>query len=154
MRGQVRFEIKRLVAPKPEAVFAVVSDILRWPLTIRSVQSIELLTPGPLEKGTRFRETRTLFGRTTTQDMEIADFEPPRRLRIIPYDPDLRYELDHIIDALGGGSRLLMVFRSRPQTIAGKGLLPLMSPFLEIRLRDELEQDMDDLTAAVGALAS
>jgi hypothetical protein len=83
-----------------------------------------------------------------------VDFEPPRRLRIIPYDPDLRYELDHIIDAIGGGSRLLMVFRSRPQTIAGKGLLPLMSPFLEIRLRDELEQDMDDLTAAVGALAS
>ena len=125
MRSQVRFEVKRLVAPRPQADFAVVSDILRWPLTIRSVQGIELLTPGPLEKGRRFRETRTLLGRTKTQDMEIADFEPPRRLRIISHDPDLLYELDHIIDAVGGGSRLLMVFRSRPQTIAGKGLLPL-----------------------------
>jgi hypothetical protein len=48
----------------------------------------------------------------------------------------------------------LVVFRSKPQTIAGKGLLPLMSPFMEIRLRDEPEQDMDDLVAAVRALAS
>ena len=99
MRSQVRFEVKRLVAPRPQAVFAVVSDILRWPLIIRSGKAIELLTPGPLEKGTRF-ETRTLFGRTKTQDMEIADFEPPRRLRIIPHDPDLLYALDYIIDAV------------------------------------------------------
>lgn len=52
--------------------------------------------------------------------MEIADFAPPRRLRIIPHDPDLLYALDYVIDAVSGSSRLLMVFRSRPQTTANK----------------------------------
>ena len=100
MRRQISFEVMRLVASRPHAVFAVVaSDIVRWPLIINSVQGIEVLTPEPLEKG--------------------------------------------------GGSRLLTIFRIKPRTIAGKGLLPLVSPFMEIRLRDELEQDMDDLAAAV-----
>ncbi len=153
MTNQVSFELERQVARKPKAVFEVVSDISGWPQTIRSVQAVELLTPWPPKKGTRFRVTRALFGRTTTHDMEIAEFAPPRRMRIVSSDPDLLYELDHIIDAAGGGSRFLMVFGSKQQAVEGKGPPPLMSPFLQSRLRDELEQDMDDLVAAVRALA-
>src|SRR5207247_1177500 len=39
---------------------------------------------------------------------------------------DLHYELDHVIDAVyGGGCRMMLIFRSRPATPAGRALQPL-----------------------------
>ena len=156
MRKKLRFDVERFVAAEPETVFATVADIPDWPSVLTSVEAIEILTPGPLRPGTRFRETRTMFGRTSTQEMEIVatrsfpvEIEIPNRLRIASQNPDLLYELDHIIDAVEGGSRLMLVFRSKAISLAGEGLLPLASPFLEIRLRDELEQDLHEFASAV-----
>ena len=96
-----------------------------------------------------------MFGRDTTQDLEIATVERPRRLCILVDHPDLHYELDHVIDAVyGGGTRLMLIFRSRPATSAGRALQPLVTPFMEITLRDELEQDLSDLATAVSQQAA
>jgi hypothetical protein len=65
------------------------------------------------------------------------------------------YELDHVIDAIyGGGCRILLIFRSRPGTPAGRAVQPFLSPFMGITLRDELEQDLADLAAAISRQAS
>jgi hypothetical protein len=94
-----------------------------------------------------------MFGREVTQQLEIATIEHPHRLRLLADHADLHYELDHLIDAVyGGGCRMMLIFRSRPATPAGRALQPLMSPFMEITLRDELEQDLSDLATAVSAV--
>ena len=91
-----------------------------------------------------------MFGRDLTQELEIATIECPHRLRLLADHQDLLYELDHVIDAVyGGGGRMMLIFRSRPATPAGRALQFLMSPFMEITLRDELEQDLSDLATAV-----
>jgi hypothetical protein len=41
-----------------------------------------------------------------------------------------------------------MIFRSRPETPTGRGLQDFVAPFIEIKLRDDLEQDLSDLAAA------
>jgi hypothetical protein len=85
--------------------------------------------------------------------LEVATFERPHRLCLLADHPDLHYELDHLLDAVyGGGCRMMLIFRSRPATPAGRALQPLMSPFVEITLRDELEQDLSDLVTAVSAV--
>ena len=146
---RVQIDLERLIAALPPAVFAIVADVASWPLIINSVRSIELLTNRPIRVGTKFRETRIILGRETTFEMEVADLEPPRRLLTITSDRDLHYEFDHIIDAVSsGGSRLSLIFRSKPTSVAGRGLSSLMSPFMEIGLRDELERDLSDLAAA------
>jgi hypothetical protein len=64
--------------------------------------------------------------------------------------PDLHYELDHVIDAVyGGGCRIMLIFRSTPATTARPRAAAADDSFLEIRLRDELEQDLSELAAAV-----
>ena len=91
-----------------------------------------------------------MFGRDVTQELEIATIERPHRLRLLADHPDLHYELDHVIDAVyGSGCRVMLIFRSRPATPAGRALQFLMSPFMEITLRDELEQDLSDLATAI-----
>ncbi len=91
-----------------------------------------------------------LFHRNLTHQYEVAAIEPPHRLRLFAQHPDLPYELDHLIDAVtGGGSRLTLAFRSRPETTAERSFEPLVSPLIWIILRDELEHDLSDFAAAI-----
>jgi hypothetical protein len=146
----VQIELAKTVATQPAAAFAVLADIVDWPQIISSIRNVELLTPGPIRAGTRLREDRIVFGHEATQDLEVETIERPHRLRLLVEHPDLHYELDHLIDGIyGGGCRLMLIFRSRPRTAPGETLQPLMTPFMEIALRDELEQDLSDLAAAL-----
>ena len=146
----VQIDLMRTVAARPAEAFETVADVMEWPLIIGSVRSVELLTPGPVDEGSQLRVSRFLFGRETTQQLEVAGLEPPRRLLLFVEDPDIHFELDHVIDGVfGGGSRIMLIFRSRPKTQVGKAAHPFMSPFMEITLRDELEEDLLDLATAV-----
>jgi hypothetical protein len=148
----VQIELAKTVAAQPAAAFATVANVTDWPQIIDSIKRIELLTPGPIRVGTRLREDRIMFGRDITQDMQVATLERPHRLRLFAEHPDLHYEVDYLIDAVyGGGSRIMLVFRSRPETPAGRTLHPFMTPLMGITLRDELERDLSDLASAVTA---
>jgi hypothetical protein len=84
-----------------------------------------VLTPGPIRAGTRLRDDRIMFGRDSIQVMQVATIERPHRLRLFIEHPDLHYELDHLIDAVyGGGCRISLVFRSRPETPARGAVHP------------------------------
>jgi hypothetical protein len=144
----MQIEVARTVAARPATIFATVADIVNWPVLIRSVRAIELLTPRPIRVGTRLRQTRVVMGHETTDELEVVTIERPRRLRLVGETRGMHYELDHVIDALSVGSRLMMIFRSRPETPTGRGLQDFIAPFMEIKLRDDLEQDLNDLAAA------
>jgi hypothetical protein len=45
----------------------------------------------------------------------------------------------------------MLVFRTRSGTSIGRPLYSVISPIIEIKLRDELEQDLADLAAAISA---
>ena len=146
----MQIELAKTVAAKPAAAFAIVSNVVDWPEIISSISSIEVLTPGPIHAGTRLREDRIMFGVKSIHELEIAALDRPHRLRLLVSHPDLHYELDHLIDAVYGGScRMMLIFRSSPVTPVGGALQPLMAPFMGVTLRDELEQDLSDLATAV-----
>jgi hypothetical protein len=147
----MQIALARTVAAHPLMAFETVADIVEWPQMIRSIRSVELLTPGRVRVGTRLREQRIMFGHETTEEMRIAEIERPRRLRLVAEKREINYELDHLIDSLGIGSRLMLVFRTRSGTSSGRALLSVISPLMEIKLRDELEQDLADLAAAISA---
>jgi hypothetical protein len=151
----MQISLSRTVAARPPAAFAILADIAKWPAIIGSVRDVELLTPGPVRVGTGLRILRIMFGRETTEEMEIVEMERPHRLRLAADNHDLHYERDHIVDAVrSAGSRLTLIYRSKPSTQVGRALLPLITPVMEINLRDELEQDLADLAAAISAMSS
>jgi hypothetical protein len=151
----MQIELAKAVAAQPKDAFTIVANVVDWPQIIRSITGIEVLTPGPVRAGTQLREHRIMFGRHGAQELEVAAIERPHRLRLWADDPDLAYELDHMIDAIfGGGCRITLAFRSRPVSQVGWAAQPFMAPFMEITLRDELEQDLSDLAAAVSRQAS
>jgi hypothetical protein len=146
----MKIEVKRYLDAPPAEIFAIVSDLESWPEIIRSVQRMELLTDGPLGQGTKLRETRVIFSRTSVHDLEIADLDRPHRLRLLVANPEIHYELDHLIDRVFGSStRVLMILHAQPESSVGHAVHPFTTPFMEITVRDELERDLIDLVAAV-----
>ncbi|MET1022462.1 MAG: SRPBCC family protein, partial [Arthrobacter sp.] len=61
-----------------EKVWAVISDIPGSAVTLSGIDSIQMLSDGPYGEGTRWKETRTMMGRSETVEMWVSQAEPPR----------------------------------------------------------------------------
>ena len=62
---------ERFVTRPVEDVFAVFTDLHRAAERIRGIERLEVLTDGPVGKGTRFRETRIMFRREATEEHRV-----------------------------------------------------------------------------------
>jgi len=124
---------------------------MNWPRIIGSVTAIELLTRGRVRVGTRVRLIRIMYGHQMTEELEVETFERPRGLRLVGENRGMHYERDHVIDALHVGSRLMLIFRNKPETERARATQELyyaLHADMQINLRDELERDLLDLATA------
>ncbi len=131
----------------PETVFALGTDLANAPGRVKGIVKLELLTPGPVGVGTRFRETRVMFGKEATEEMTISAFDPPRSYETkarscgAEYHSILRFVPD------GGGTRVDVEFRMRAVSFFAKLLTPLAF-LMKGMLRKCLDQDMEDIKKA------
>jgi len=72
-----KFSMGEHIDAPSEVVFSVASDFHHAAENIHGIESLEVLTDGPIGVGTRFRETRLMFGKTATEEMEITAFDVP-----------------------------------------------------------------------------
>lgn len=79
----IRFELSETIAAPPERVFAVMTDIPAAAQWMPGFVRIERLTGGEFGPGTRFRETRRMYGHEATEEFEVAAMEPPRALEFV-----------------------------------------------------------------------
>lgn len=56
----------------PERAFAAFADFPHAARSVSGIERIEMLTDGPVGAGTRFRETRIMFGREATEEMKVT----------------------------------------------------------------------------------
>lgn len=141
--------IERLIAASPERTFEVFSDLEGAKDTIGAITKLELLTPGPVGKGTRWRETRLMFGREATEEMWIDAFDPPRQYSVAAESGGAHYltTFDFLPDD-SGGTNVKMVFGAEPVNLVAKVMGTLMGPLMAGAMQKALEKDMDELKAA------
>jgi carbon monoxide dehydrogenase subunit G len=72
----MQMKLGRTVNAPIAEVFDVFADFNNVAERVDGIQRVELLTDGPIQAGTRFRETRIMFGRESTEEMEITEFKP------------------------------------------------------------------------------
>jgi len=143
-------EAQGRVGASAAEVFSIVADVESWPQILRSVESIRLLTGRPVGNGVRLSEARIIFGELRRHEMEIVEFQAPRRLRLRVDDPDINFQLDHIVDAVSGmGTQLTLMFRTRLTSLAERAAHPFLRPALFPVVQRELERDVADLLGAV-----
>lgn len=146
-----RIGLTQFIDASPETVWAVVSDIGSAAGTLSGVDAIELLTDGPYGVGTRWRETRTMFGMKDTMEMEVAESEPGRRTVVLSPIGDLLYRTEFTLRPRRmSGTELTMTFSAdhSPYTGVKAVTAALLARVGLGATQRSMEQDLLDIAEA------
>jgi hypothetical protein len=147
----------RRVSSSSDEVFALMSDFPNAPSRISGITRVEMLTEGRVGKGTRFRETRTMFGREQTETMEVVEWNPPSHYVLQANSCGCLYRFKVSCTPDGNGTMVQMTFQATPLTFMAKLFSPL-GKLMSGMCRKAMEKDLNDiersLNGPVGQLAS
>ena len=134
----VRIELTIDVARPAEEVFAHLVDLDRIPEWQES--AVESRADEPLAEGVRIFECRRALGREVHSELEVTEFDRPRRLMLKALNGPVRFTVDPRLAEADGGTRLTVVAEGK----AG-GLMRLGEPMLARTVEAEMRKDFERL---------
>ena len=107
----MRFEKAIEIDASPQRVWDVLSDIAAWPQRIQTVDTVELLTPPPIAKGSRVRLRQPKLPEGT---WDITVWEAPAYFEWTQRESGVTNVAGHRVEALGEGrARLTLTLDMR-----------------------------------------
>lgn len=146
--------VSRSVAAPQGVLFDTMTDLDNADERIEGIQSVDILTEGPIGVGTRWIETRVLFGKEATETMWITEFEPPSHYVVEAESHGTRYRTT--LRAIAEGehaSRIELEFVGTPISRLAKLMTPL-GFLLMGTVRKCFESDLADIAKAAEASAA
>ncbi|MGM0575218.1 MAG: SRPBCC family protein [Myxococcota bacterium] len=98
-----------------EAVFDAMTDPEGHAERIPAITRCEVLTDGPVGAGTRFRETRVMFGKEATEEMEFTEFDRPHGYLLEAHSHGMNYRTRHTLTREGDAIRVTLDFHGTLQ---------------------------------------
>ncbi len=144
---KLKVSVQTVIDAPIEDVFARMVDLENWPQYISDVTEVEVFTPGPVGVGTRFRETRIMFGREASEDMTFSEFDPPRRFLLTAENHGTRYRADHVLSQSADGTKVQVDFGGEPVSLTAK-IFSVLAWFMASSVKKALEKDLIDLKVA------
>jgi len=136
------------VSAPPARLFALATDFAGAPQRIAGIKRLELLTPGPVGVGTKFRETRVMFGKEATETMEVVDFQPGRSYTLRAVNCGCEYRTTVSVAPAPGGSQITFDFNATALTFGAKVMGMLMGWLVKNACAKAVRQDLLELKAA------
>ena len=136
---------------KPESVFALATNINALTTHYSAIKSAELLTSGEIGVGTRWRETRVMFGREATEELFYTAFDPPTSFVVSCESHGARYDTTFRFRPYLEGTRVDIEFSATATTIPAKIMSILLGWMMTGSVRKCLEADLADLKKAAEA---
>ncbi len=138
------------VGASAERVWAVVADLDRAADVMAAIEKIERLDSGTgFEVGTRWRETRTMFGRTATEVMEVTHIEPGVSYTVESDAAGAHYTSTVSVESFGDHrSRVTMTFSAEAKGLLGKVMAATVGRLFRNATRKALDADLEDIKAA------
>ena len=142
--------VEREAAAPAARVWTVMTDVPRIPDVLSSVRAVERLDDGDgFGVGTRWRETRIVMGRESTEEMRVTDLDPGRSCTIGAEGRGSRYVSVLAVEPLDvDRSRVSMAFEVVPTTAAGRVGAATVGRLLRGTMRKGLTQDLEDIARA------
>ena len=133
----------------PENVWRVLTDLDNAVSTISAIEKIERLDGGSgFDVGTSWRETRTMFGKTATEDMTVTELDLGRSYTTEARSHGAYYRSTHLVEPIEGGSRITMAFGAEPTSTISKIFSVTIGRLFDSYTRKALAKDLTDIAAA------
>jgi hypothetical protein len=147
-------EVSQTVDAPVELVFDAATDLPNAADRIRGIDAIEMLTEGPVGMGTRWRETRTLMGRTATEELAITAWDPPRGYAVEARSCGTNYRTVFAFDEIAPGTtRMTVSFTATPTTLAARIMVRFFAGMRGMMLKC-LAADLADVKTHAESAAS
>lgn len=136
------------VKADPAKTFDAFADFPRAAEMIRGIKRVEILTNGPVGKGTRFKETRVMFGKEATETMEVSAYERGKLYTLsctscgVAWSSTFRFTPD------AGGTRVDLEMVCKPLTFLAKLMSPL-GKLMAGSMKKCIEGDINDIRSFV-----
>ena len=145
-------EAQAVINASKEAVWTVITDIDHAAQTVSGIEEVEVIErPASGLVGLKWRETRTLFGKTATEVMWITDAGEAEFYRTRAESHGAVYVTTMRITEQDDGCLLTMALDSRPQSFAAKLMGIGFGLLFKGATRKAMLQDLNDIKAAVEA---
>ncbi|QES51565.1 polyketide cyclase/dehydrase [Streptomyces venezuelae] len=149
--GNNEVSVEREIAAPMDEVWQALTDLESMPLVLSGVDAVEVLTPGPFGVGTRWRETRRMFGKSATEEMWVTACDTPERYVAEADNAGMHYVSEfRLTERAPGRTAVRMTFSAQPQ--AG-GKLPLLTRLLSglgaRAVAKAIARDLADVAASV-----
>ena len=134
-------------------VWELLTDLHGAPGRISGIKSLEVLTHGPVGRGTRFRETRVMIGRKATKVLEVTQLAAPHTFTVEGDACGVPVVSTYSLRESAGVTTLRFELRSEPRTLFAKLMSPL-GALLQGSMKRRIQQDHADLRRAAEARAA
>ncbi len=142
--------LSRDVGAASERVWNVMTDLERAPEVLSAVDRIERMDDhADFGVGTRWRETRTLFGKQATEELEVTSVQQGRSYTVEADSRGAHYRSTMRVEPLGPDrSRLHLTFGAEPGSLLGRIFSAAIGRLFAGATRKALQGDLDDIAAA------
>ncbi len=135
-----RTTVRRTIDAPVDRVFDAVAHIESFKQASPSIKEIEFLTEEKRGVGTRFRETRVMNGREASTELEVKEYVPNERVRMVSDTGGTIWDTVFTVSPSGAeSSELEMVMDARPH----KFIARLVNPLIKGMVTRAIESDMD-----------
>ena len=146
--------LHRTVHAPVHQVWAVLTDLDHAQERLSAVSRVQVLTDGPYAVGTRWRETRRIFGSEATEEMWVADNDPLRSTVVEASSGDTVYRTTFTLTPVEAyTTELTMTFTATgPETEGVRRVVSGLLGGIGLRAtRTMMERDLNDIAAAAVA---
>lgn len=144
----MEIEASRIIERPIGEVFAAFCDLDRAVERITGIDDLERLEGDGFAVGTRWRETRVVFGKEATEEMTVTDVAAPRSYRVEAASHGMRYVSDYAFREAGGGTEVTVRFGGTPSSLTARIMTPVGWLFRGAT-KKLLEQDLTDMKVAL-----
>jgi len=110
------------IARPIEAVFARVADPVGSRDWIQGLRQVELVDPAPVRTGTRFRPTRSVDGRESTEEITVSEFVPHSAVAVAAgvMKGGIELRIRYALEPTAAGTRVTSRTEAEPKSLAAR----------------------------------
>jgi carbon monoxide dehydrogenase subunit G len=150
----MQIEVSRAIEAPADVVWQIITDLPNRPHVIQAIKSVDILDGGDeLAVGTRWRETRTMFGREASEEMTVSAVDPGRSYSTTAHSNGNDYLTTLTVVPSGAGCTLTMRFGATSTSTVSRLMSATIGRLFVGATRKAVAGDLEDIAAAAEGVA-